>query len=195
MSFVFMGFAFYELSGGDDFVPRKAEAMDAAKAIAAAEAEQKAGDADLAHVRPESATVPQAAVTRDIAPPVAASARGGDTSPPEVTSGADTSPVMLASLQSGLDMVPGPVIRLATPRNATPAALPEPEPADIREVAGSRVNVRLGPGTGYGIVTRLPRGTSVEVIENDGAGWVKLRTVEDELIGWMAEYLLTAPTG
>jgi len=38
------------------------------------------------------------------------------------------------------------------------------------------------------------RGDEVEVISDDGAGWVKLRT-RDGRVGWMAEFLLGPPAG
>lgn len=61
----------------------------------------------------------------------------------------------------------------------------------MREVAGTRVNMRLGPGTGHSVVTQLSQGTEVEVLRAEG-GWLKLRVVDSKRIGWMADYLVTA---
>jgi len=71
------------------------------------------------------------------------------------------------------------------------AAEPEAPAADLREVAGSWVNLRSGPGTDYGRLTALPAGTSVEVLEVDASGWARLRVVDSDQTGWMAERLLT----
>ncbi|WP_246253559.1 SH3 domain-containing protein [Sulfitobacter maritimus] len=63
---------------------------------------------------------------------------------------------------------------------------------DIRTVSGNRVNVRRGPGTNFGIVGKLNAGTAVKVIEDNGAGWVRLRALDSNEMGWMAEFLLSA---
>ena len=62
---------------------------------------------------------------------------------------------------------------------------------DIRTVSGNRVNVRGGPGTDFGIVTRLVRGDEVEILEDNGDGWVRLRLLGGGTEGWMADFLLT----
>jgi uncharacterized protein YgiM (DUF1202 family) len=53
------------------------------------------------------------------------------------------------------------------------------------------VNVRGGPGTDFGIVTRLVRGDEVEILEDNGDGWVRLRLLGGGTEGWMADFLLT----
>lgn len=63
---------------------------------------------------------------------------------------------------------------------------------DIRTVNGNRVNIRRGPGTSFGIVGKLGAGDAVKVIESNGAGWVRLRSVNGNEMGWMAEFLLSA---
>ena len=69
LSFLFMGFAFYELSGGDDFVPRKADMMAAAKAEADVKA--KAREARLANTRPDPARTPIVEATSSVPEKVA----------------------------------------------------------------------------------------------------------------------------
>ncbi len=59
-------------------------------------------------------------------------------------------------------------------------------------VDASRVNMRSGPGTGYAVLTRLGKGDSVEVLSDTGDGWLKLRVVDTDRIGWMADFLVTA---
>ena len=63
-------------------------------------------------------------------------------------------------------------------------------PVDVRMVAGSRVNMRLGPGTAHGVVTVLAGGTRTEVLEENG-GWARVRA-EDGTTGWMSARLLSA---
>ena len=62
-------------------------------------------------------------------------------------------------------------------------------PIDLRAVAGSRVNMRSGPGTGHGVVTVLSRGDRTEVLEEED-GWARVRAL-DGTTGWMSARLLT----
>lgn len=63
---------------------------------------------------------------------------------------------------------------------------------DYRTVSGSRVNLRAGPGTDYGVVTKLVRGNEVEILQDGGDGWVKLRALDGNNIGWMSDSFLVA---
>ena len=63
--------------------------------------------------------------------------------------------------------------------------------ANIRSVSGNRVNVRGGPGTEFQVVSKLGRGDSVEIIQDNGDGWVKMRPVDGGPEGWMADFLLS----
>ncbi len=198
LSFAFMAFAFYELSGGDEFTPRKAELM--AQAKAAQEADRLAR---LANTQPARTALPPSVsdvALRTVSEPSVVAASNEGPSAEEVQTEIDANsevPVTLISLEQSGAMFARPLTQLgATPEQARPPlvmrVLP---PADLREVAGTRVNMRRGPGTAYDVVTSLPQGTAVEVIDADGSGWVKLRTVDEDFVGWMAEYLLSEPTG
>lgn len=79
-----------------------------------------------------------------------------------------------------------PVVDVAAPQ-IVEAAL------DIREVTGTRVNMRMGPGTGFDVITTLDGGTQLEVLEVNADGWANVSTVELGVEGWMAARLLTAP--
>lgn len=63
--------------------------------------------------------------------------------------------------------------------------------ADIRTVAGNKVNLRNGPGTDFGVLSQLPHGAEVQVLQDPNNGWVKLRLVDENRIGWVAASLLT----
>jgi hypothetical protein len=64
-------------------------------------------------------------------------------------------------------------------------------PQQIRRVNGDLVNLRAGPGTSNAVVGRLPRGAAVEVLGDNGAGWVRLRPLDGGPEGWIADFLLT----
>lgn len=63
---------------------------------------------------------------------------------------------------------------------------------DLRFVDGDRVNLRGGPGTDYAVVGRLVRNDMVEILQDEGNGWLHLRATETGDEGWMAERLVTA---
>ncbi|MFQ5435635.1 MAG: SH3 domain-containing protein [Anaerolineae bacterium] len=71
-----------------------------------------------------------------------------------------------------------------TPR---PTSTPLPLPPPIAQVAVSRVNVRYGPDTAYGLVTNLAEaGAQFEVIGRNEAGdWWQLCCVDDQVV-WIA---------
>ena len=63
---------------------------------------------------------------------------------------------------------------------------------DVREVTGSSVNMRAGPGTDFEKVGKLSKGTQVAVLEETGNGWVMFEVLETGQTAWMADWLVTA---
>jgi uncharacterized protein YraI len=61
----------------------------------------------------------------------------------------------------------------------------------MRQVSGRRVNMRSGPGTNYGVLDTLTRGTQTEVIEVNANGWARIRVTTTDQVGWMSSRLLT----
>ena len=62
-------------------------------------------------------------------------------------------------------------------------------------MAGTRVNMRDGPGTIYPVILRLRIGQQVEVLETSGTGWLRLRTVQGQQVGWVAASLISKGNG
>lgn len=205
VTFAFLGAAFYVMSGGSDFVPRKADLMAAAAAQAEADA-RRVAEAEAAKPQPAPQPMPQivsadaalavkdqatpAAVTLNTAPAPAETAATTET-PPEIT---------LVSLEQSGVLFARPLQQLqdqgatpATPGVVLAPATPEPR-TDLRTVTGDRVNLRSGPGTDFDVVGSLSRGDEVEILHDDGIGWVQMR-MPDGRIGWIADFLLTAPAG
>lgn len=244
LTFLFMGWAFYELSGGADFEP-PSKARQAALAPAFAEPTQRNRIRSVQRARAQAAAtlVAEPAVQRDGAgsaetAPTLVSAQPADT-------GA-TTPPFAATAQSRPDPAPKPELKVASLQDlserpatsmrelvtakaaasafATPAvvqsstadapaqarpvlaaagttpaaaaieAAPEAPPArqsDLREVVASRVNMRAGPGTRYDILLRLDRGHQVEVLEDPGGGWLRLRVLPEDRVGWIAKRLIS----
>lgn len=209
VSFGFMAWAFYEMSGGSDF---DSEAIKTAR-IEALEQERIAKG------------LPAQSPVAEPAPVVVAEAPKVfvDTDPPLDSQDAEVTRVALnlTTLESVIDTAAtapqsGFVSAQETvPQNAslvtssadTPAIIPSliapndtatlvpvgtnAAPADIRSVTGNRVNVRGGPGTDFGVVAKLVRGDEIRVLEDNGNGWVRFETVDGAKDGWLADFLLT----
>jgi uncharacterized protein YgiM (DUF1202 family) len=155
--FALMGWVYYEMSGGADFVP--AERQVAVVELEAPEIVTRADTTSLMSVS-SSNTVAQ----------------------PEVS---DEEILRAVAQAVALNAVEPDVI-------AVVEAVVEPK-LDIREVAGSRVNLRMGPGTGFDVITTLDGGTKIEVLTVDEDGWANVSTVDRGMEGWMAKRLLSDP--
>ncbi len=64
-------------------------------------------------------------------------------------------------------------------------------PTDIRTVQGTRVNMRAGPGTQFEVLTRLGLGDQVVILSDPGNGWLRLRQLSGDQIGWISASLLS----
>jgi len=164
-TFLLLGFGFYELSGGADFVPEE-------RPIAVAEV----------------TTTPLApAVTRAESTELVTLASVETTDPVEAIAELTAVEPVVAEIT--------PVIEEIVEEPVTVAVV-EPEVVeetpDLRTVAGSRVNMRAGPGTNYNVLDTLVAGTWTEVLEIDSEGWARIRNMDTGQEGWMAERLLSS---
>lgn len=200
LSFLFLGWGFYELSGGADFVP---EVRDGSTQVA--EAATTAPDTDEATLVTRASTR-----TSELAAPtvLTTSLGGGNRTDdglivqaslsddvPEADIVVEEEAFVFESLVEGApsvaDILPETEVTISRPE-AAPTLTQEPAVSgDIRRVAGSRVNMRSGPGTNFGVVVTLSQGADVEVFEVNSDGWARLRNVATGQEGWMAERLLS----
>lgn len=179
LTFAFLGWAFYEVSGGGEF---EFPLLASSGATEPAAGELAEGDAIIENAEQAEDTTPDTIVLASL--PM----RALVSEPEPITRQFSLDDAIAAEISqepalrdfSGDMSVSGSVgVRsygLTT--------------ADIRLVRGNRVNVRNGPGKSYAHVATLSRGEEVEVLENAQRGWVELRIVETGEIGWMAEFLL-----
>ena len=186
VTFAMLGWAFYELSGGSDYAPLDGSLQAANRAASETELASSTGEASPEENREEAQGI------------VASSAGGADAfeitlaAARETAAAAEPDPKPWESASASLfsDPVLPPGVQ------ARAAALPEPEPAaDIRTVSAAAVNMRNGPGTGYSVLAKLTFGDRVEVLNDPGQGWVKLRVKETGRVGWMADFLLENADG
>ncbi|MCU9838588.1 SH3 domain-containing protein [Ruegeria sp. WL0004] len=205
ISFLFLGWAFWELSGGKDFEPRGVRAPKAEQVAAALEKPAAplvktepatlVAKVKLTPRKPEPAveeeTVALSSLTSEERLAVLARTRATlgkgltffETDPGKT--------ITLASLEQGAlsfrvePTEPGPEQDEATPEASAPAV------PDLREVTAARVNMRDGPGTIYPVIARLTVGHKVEVLDDTGTGWLRLRVLPEQQIGWIAASLVS----
>ncbi|MEP5729103.1 MAG: SH3 domain-containing protein [Sulfitobacter sp.] len=211
LSFAFLGWTFYEMSGGSDF---DAEAIRTAR-LEALEVKQ------ASKAEPAPAIVaPAPAVVVDTAPLAPTDVTRvslnlttlDQTDVPQAPSPQAADTPQVAELQTAAlpDVADTPVpqnVSVVTSSASTPAIIPSlinpndgvsenltvataVSEEDIRTVSGNRVNVRGGPGTDFGIVSKLVRGDAVKIVEDNGDGWVRLEPLDGGPSGWMADFLL-----
>lgn len=171
LSFVFLAWAFFEMSGGADY---RASANSIQARALLDNQRPRARPLRTGAIELAQGTSPQA---REAHREVSLRAALGHALAADAT-------VTLAAADA-----PSPLPQIPLHGEAAP-----PEPGvpilDLRLVAGGGVNLRTGPGTQFGRLVQLQRGAQVEVLHDSGTGWVKLRVVESGRIGWMAERLL-----
>ena len=179
LSFLFMGWAFYELSGGADFVPPSARITTDAET----KPERVAQSAPAPVFVQGSNTAPDPARTRIVlgnTPPAPAPEPAATPEPePEPAETAQTAPAPVADV----------VLSLAALETVPVGTLPAPA-KDIRIIDGTLVNIRSGPGTDYPVILQLQGGTEVEVLEDPGAGWIRMQNPETREMGWISAGLL-----
>lgn len=176
-SFAVLGLAYWQMSGGAGFVPEPwpTETAEAAPA--------RARDAVVA-TRAASAPVTLAAAPLTLDPEaVAATAVAQAPAEEAAVVPAQAPPPSAPTVAEALAGASAAVAPTA------PTA-PTAEAALLR-VTGERVNVRGGPGTGFGVVGQVAAGELVEAVEEAG-GWTRIRAAGAQ--GWMASRFL-APAG
>ncbi len=202
VSFVGLGWAFYELSGGASFSPTQ-KSSPVAKAPAPAPLQTAALDIDALN-RPVATTTDVVAITTaaplqrpaadpDLRQRVALNQLSQTGAAINSTTAFDgrvpTGGLQLVSLQGGLSAI--------TTRPAPPQPTEGLRPVardvapDVRYVRASRVNMRQGPGTNYSIMSRLLANDKVTILEDNGTGWLRLKVDSSGRVGWIAASLLT----
>ncbi len=201
LTFGFLGWGFYEFSGGADFEPQTRSEVEARIVQAAAqeapaiEIPTRNANISLISVSAEPNTVretnfrtaPQAA-THAVEGLVQASLNVEPEAAPKeevflfesLVEGAPTAEDLLGAAQ-------------ASEADAIAETRAE-ETHNLWEVAGRRVNMRAGPSTGHGVIVTLTQGTELDILEVGIDGWAQVRVLETGAVGWMAERLLT-PAG
>ena len=206
-TFAVLAFVFYEMSGGSDFKPPVPPTDTAQSSKTLPQPTRVDPPA------PEIAQAPSTDVKTPVSKPAPDRIIAEETQPDatkqtnlaQIRSGLSqgltllpaSNPadgLQLVSLElgaSGLRPTPATLPEVAEETAvAQPAAFIEPEP-DLREVTGTRVNMRDGPGTIYPVLASLTIGKQVEVLSDSGTGWLRLRTLPEQQLGWISASLIS----
>ncbi len=98
----------------------------------------------------------------------------------------------MALIVAAIVRAPGPMLP-APARALTPPPMPVVVPRyERRVVAGSGVNLRVGPGTEHTLAGRVARGETVDLLQPEADGWAYVR-LGDGRRGYIAARFLTAP--
>jgi len=94
--------------------------------------------------------------------------------------------ILAAMIQAPDSVAPSPA------RALTPPPVPTQPRLERRIVNASGVNLRLGPGTHHPQTSRIARGESVELLQPESEGWIRVR-LSDGRTGYVAARYLTVP--
>lgn len=203
ISFLIMGFGYYELSGGAGFEPEMRPTATLAEATARQDALPAAADptpAQVDAVQPvpidpvDDTAVQAGAQPTDLA---AATNEVGAELPVFRSLSEAAGAAILTNIPARAPSETQP----ETPSDPTlvpvsttePAALPEVETdagGDVRWVDASGLNVRSGPSTSSSVLTSLERSEFVLVIREQTDGWALVRVEGDGTEGWVASRFL-----
>lgn len=206
LTFTFLAFALYEMSGGNDFIPASARKPIAAPVVAEKEpvrepvtattspANDPGAHRDTLNLTSVDTSTPERATEAAPKTKVEPQHATGDAQDIVAeTQPAAPEPAVSTRTESAriLDSSETPQIILPS----LIATTPDPEATaqgDIRVVSGNRVNVRGGPDTSYGVVGKLGRGDEVRILDDTGDGWVLMEAIDGTADGWIADFLLTS---
>lgn len=212
VTFAMLGWAFYVMSGGPDFEPRgvRAKAPErvadatepAAKPLVPAKTDQLVTRSAIRLAKP-LAPAPEPAPkeiskelskeeTKALLAQVAAGLKSDlllfDDPETTFTVVNDTEATFtLASLEQGATLKQ---VSVTDESEVAQTPLVEEPKKDIREVSGTRVNMRDGPGTIYPVISKVSIGKKVEVLDDSGTGWLRLRVLPEQQVGWISASLV-----
>lgn len=178
LSFLVMAWGYYELSGGADFVPETRPAATT-PALTPDSAPTPAPAGDLIAAAPADPLEAVAEVTR-------ADTEALDALPEPASATPDALSIDATSVADALNQALAEPVAEPAPETVTETASAQPAAtaADLREVTGDTVNLRDGPGTNFGVLDRLTRGTVVSVLDTAPGGWVYIEV--NGRTGWMS---------
>ena len=173
LCFVMLGWAFFELSGGQDFEP-----------VLATSVSEVAAPTD--HVDPIDRSFDREEVAR-----AATNALRSIEFDDHAVAAAPVNVVTDAALwKVSADTETSVIIENILDDVVPVVAATVPSDENLYAVSVNRANMRNGPTTRNGVIAKLERGTAVQLLLGQSGSWVKLRIVETNRVGWISKKLL-----
>lgn len=211
ISFAFLAFVFYEMSGGADFNAEELrlsrvetppvvetsnlETTQAAQAPRPDPEDVTRVSLSLTSVndvlRPTNLRTQRARVTASAGEVEQIDERVSEAEPAVILPSLIMDQSAITPVTFGQNADDQQIVALSAPATSAAPAVSQDADFDIRSVSGNSVNVRGGPGTNFSVVNRMVRGEKVEILQDPGQGWVQLRPVGGGPVGWMADFLLS----
>lgn len=199
MTFAFLGWSFYQISGGADYQPREGSRQAVALQV---EAERKLAALSpntMASAIPAASAPDKPEVTRNLIdltsmPAVTDRSAQPVRLLPQDLPSADTLADTVDKRVANLSLAqPAAFAQAAGMAPVSPENLPQPaqDLRDLRHITGTSVNMRTGPGTSFGVLARVTRDTEVEVLETYENGWLRLRVIDSSKVGWVSSKLVS----
>jgi hypothetical protein len=194
-TFAFLGWSFYSLSGGADYQPREGSRQAEAQRLKAEAAAAPSQTNVLAQGKIDTVILDTVSMNRSELDPGGLGGLPDDMPlrpiPVSADGQADDVIRWTATLNLAQPAVTAPLDQIIA---TSPPAQPEIA-RDIRRITGNVVNFRSGPGTRYGVVGKLSRGAEVEVLETFDNGWLRMRAIESNRVGWVLGSLVAKSDG
>jgi len=166
LCFVMLGWAFFELSGGQDFEP--------ALATSVSEVAAPTDDAD-----PIDRSFDREEVARSATNALRGIEFGDDTEAAAPVNVVTDAALWKVSADTETSAIIENILEDVVPVVA--AAVPSDE--NLYAVAVNRANMRNGPSTRNGVIAKLERGTAVQLLPSSSRSWAKLRVVDTNRVG------------
>ncbi len=205
ISFVFLGIAFYVLSGGADYEPIpnslqvQAKLPKEERILAAPEPEPEPTEEAMQALAEVETVLEQLDVVEDTTEELSlalTTTRADAAGILEAEANRPKSELLTMELpENSFDILTREQEENAAINAAVAAALGDVtfDPSQIRWVKENVVDIRTGPGLTFDRVTQITKGTEVAVLESPGHGWLKVQVIEGYQTGWVAEWLLMEP--
>ncbi len=179
-----MGWAYWELSGGASFVAQQWPETEERVAEAATDEDSSFGGVEIV-TRADTTTLASFEEIEPLATPSLTDA--------SITAALEDVLGTPESVETAT--APEALTETAPPVEEAPSEPVLSAQLDLREVNGNRVNLREGPGTDFGVIDQLVRGTVIEVIEIGADGWVRIKVDASGRSGWMSDQFLIPMNG
>lgn len=193
VTLVFLGYAFYQISGGSDFEPKLIDVeRTSAKEPASIIDTSPSGESNGLVLQNDSQLIePSQSGRKTVRPPSASTAvpAAEDAEGKAIIDLSKAGEAIFGGAQSGASSDSNVLTISAVSDDVSGDTAPQ----DLRKVTGLRAALYDGPGINFPMLRPLAMGQQVQVLDRVNGGWVRLRTLGDGQVGWASGSLLSDP--